>query len=325
MNRNSRSARLRVLAASGGLVGSLWLVGAAPATSTLRITADVSGAQVVPGPGDDDAVGSASPLFRVDSEDPSNGRACVFYQVVGMDPGIQAEIGQGAPGEAGTIVATIPVEEDLGEGGGCIDGVDPALVDAFNADPTGYFVQIDTDAFPAGAVRGQVTVSAAIAVSVHKFVCPGSIRTPQDLLAAPAGTCTVAARTGDIGSPPPGFTWDPKPTEFNMQVRLDTAGGSLTLDDADIDGGGTCNTLTHTCEPGRWYTWQELAPGPMTMTELTFPKGYKFGWATVGPVGEGDPVPTGSVNVGEHSISFDMTDFGATEGISISIYDFRGH
>jgi hypothetical protein len=108
-----------------------------------------------------------------------------------------------------------------------------------------------------------------------------------------------------------------------MQVRLDTESGALTLNDADIDGGGTCGGKT--CTPGRWYTWQNLTPGPMTMTELTFPKGYKFGWATVGPQAEGDPVPTGTVSVGQHSISFDMTDFGFTDGVSISIYDFRGH
>src|SRR4029078_6048339 len=131
--------RLRALGASIAIVASLGLVAAAPASATVRITADVSGAQVVPGPADDDAIGAASPFLRVDSEDPTNGRACVSDEISDMDPGVQAEIGVGAPGEAGSIVATIPVEEDLGQGGGCVDGVDPAVVEAFNAYPTAYF------------------------------------------------------------------------------------------------------------------------------------------------------------------------------------------
>jgi hypothetical protein len=324
MNRSTRLARARVLVVSAALVAALGVVGAPPAAATLTITANVSGDQVVPGPGDDDAVGVASPFMRLDPEDPgAGGRACVFYETTGMDPATAAQIGSGDPGEAGTIVLTIPVD-DFGDGGsGCLDGVDPALVQSFNDDPAAFFVQLVTDAFPDGAVRGPITVGAVIAVSVHKFVCPGSIRSAADLLAAPAGTCTPAARTGDFGSPPPGHTWDPKPTEFDIQVALLTAAGTLTLADADLDGGGTCGPKT--CTPGRWYTWQELAPGPMTMTELTFPKGYRFGWATVGPQADGEPVPSATVDVAHHSISFDMTEFGATNGISISIYDFRGH
>jgi hypothetical protein len=318
-----RLARVRVVIASSALVAALGFAGAPQAAATLTITADVSGAQVVPGPGDEDAAGTASPFMTVDAEDPLNGRACVFYDISDMDPGTVASIGQGGAGEAGTIVLTVPVEDNFGIGNGCIDGVDPAIVAAFNADPTGYFVQISNDAFPDGAVRGQVTVGAVIAVSVHKLVCPGAIRTPAQLLAAPAGTCTPAARTGDFGSPPAGFTWSPKPTEFDMRVSLQTSSGMLSLADADLDGGGTCGDRT--CTPGRWYTWQELAPGPMTMTELTFPKGYKFGWATVLPAADGDPVPSATVDVANGSISFDMTGFGASNGIAVFIYDFRGH
>jgi hypothetical protein len=323
MIASPRFARVRVVLASAALVGSLVVVGAPPAAATLTISANVSGDQVVPGPGDDDAVGVAQPFMRVDPEDPGNGRACVSYESTNMDPATVAQIGSGGPGEAGTIVLTIPVE-DFGDGGsGCLDGVDPAIVQSFSDDPTAFFIQLVTDAFPDGAVRGQVSVGAVIAVSVHKLVCPGSIRTPADVLAAPAGTCTPAARTGDFGSPLPGHTWDPKPTEFDMQVSLQTQDGTLTLADADLDGGGTCGPKT--CTPGRWYTWQELAPGPMTMTELTFPKGYKFGWATVGPQVDGETVPGATVDVAHHAISFDMTAYGATNGISITIYDFRGH
>ncbi len=321
-----RMSRLRVVGVSAVLVAGLGVGAVSPATATLRISAVVSGDQVVPGPGDDDAVGTASPVFQLDSDDPNNGHGCVFYDIVNMDPGTVADVGTGAAGEAGTIVVSIPIEDSEGSGFGCVDGLDPAIVQAFNADPSAYFVQIDNDAFPGGAVRGQVTVGAVTRVSVKEFVCPGNIRTPADLLAAPAGTCTVAARTGDIGDPPPGFTWSPKPTEFDMRVTLQTSAATLTLDQADLDGGGTCGFPKMTCSPGRFYTWQELTTlGPMTVTAVTLPKGYKFGWATVGPIGTGDPAPAGTVDVAHRSVSFDMTNFGATDGVSIAIYDFRGH
>jgi len=260
----------------------------------------------------------------VDPEDPTNGRACVFYDVSGMEPGTFGMIGRGAPGDAGTIVATIPVNEDLGQGSGCVDGVDPAVVQAFNDDPTAYFVQIANDPFPDGAVRGQVTVGAVISISVREFVCPGGIRTPADVLAAPQGTCTVAARTGDIGNPPAGFTWDPKPTLFDMRVNLATGGSILTLDDAEAEGGGTCGGKT--CSILSFpYVWRDLTPAPMTVAALTAPKGYKFGWATTGPISEGDPAQTGTVDIAHHSISFDATAFGAADGVLITIYNFRGH
>src|SRR6185369_8870664 len=136
MNRSPRLARLRVLAASAMLVSTIAFVGTSTASARVTISATVSGSEVVPGPGDLDANGRSDVLLRVDSEDPTNGRACVFYEVSGMEPGTFGMIGRGAPGDAGTIVATIPVNEDLGQGSGCVDGVDPAVVQAFNDDPT---------------------------------------------------------------------------------------------------------------------------------------------------------------------------------------------
>jgi hypothetical protein len=324
MNRNPSFARLRVVIASSLIVGAAGIASVSPARAVTLYSANLAGDQVVPGPGDPDAVGRVWDLgLGIDPDVPNGGRICVGWEITDMGPATSAEIGIGQPGEAGTTVVSVIPPDEEGAGYDCAVDLDPAVVQAILDDPTAYFVQVRNDEFPDGAMRGQIQFTQIMSVNIRKFVCPGSIRTPADLLAAPAGTCTVAARTGDIGDPPPGYTWSPKPTEFNMQVRLDTDAGSLTLDDADLDGGGTCGART--CTPGRSYTWENLTPGPMTMTELTFPKGYRFGWATIQARADGDPAPTGTVDVATQSISFDLTNFGATDGVSIAIYDFRGH
>ena len=323
MNGSAGFARLRVVVASAMLVGSIGLIGASPAGAMQFWSATLSGDQVVPGPGDPDAAGTADVILQIDPEIPDGGRICVLWNVTGLDPATSAEIRRGPSGDVGVpYLAVTPPDVD-GFGGDCIDGLAPSFVQAILDDPAGFFVQVANDAFPDGAIRGQIQLTETTRVNVRKYVCPGSIRTPADVVAAPAGTCTVAARTGDIGDPPPGFTWSPKPTEFDMQVRLDTQAGALTLADADLDGGGTCSGKT--CQPGRSYTWQNLTPGPMAVTELTFPRGYKFGWATIQSTSDGQPFPAGTVDVAHHSISFDLSAFGATDGVSIAIYDFRGH
>jgi len=259
----------------------------------------------------------------LDIDPDEGGRICTFWNITDLDPATAAEIRTGAPGTVGsTYLAVTPPDED-GTGGDCVRNLDPSVVQAILDDPSGFFVQVSNDAFPDGAIRGQIQVAERIRVSVREFVCPGSIRTAADVLAAPFGTCTVAARTGDIGDPPAGFTWSPKPTQFDMRVSLTTVDGTLTLDDAEADGGGTCSGKT--CSILSWpYVWQDLTPGPMTVTALTAPKGYKFGWATIGPTVDGESAPSGTVNVAQHSISFDMTAFGSNDGALISIYDFRG-
>jgi hypothetical protein len=323
MNRNRRLARLRVVIASSLIVGAVGVGTVSPARAVTLYGATLASDQVVPGPGDPGASGTASVSFSIDPDEPPGGSVCVFWDVTNLGVATSAEIGLGAPGEAGTTYLDVPPPDEEGQGAGCVRDLDPSVVQPLLDSPTSYFVQVGSEAFPDGALRGQIQVDQIIRVNVRKFVCPGSIRTPADVLAAPEGTCTVAARTGDIGKPPPGFSWSPKPTEFNMQVRLDTAAGALTLADADLDGGGTCSGRT--CTPGRSYTWENLAPGPLKITELTFPTGYKFGWATIQSTTEGGTAPAATVDVAHHSISFDMTNFGDSDGVSIAIYDFRGH
>ena len=324
MNKNARVARLRVVIASSLIVGAAGFASVSPARAVTLYSAPLSGDQVVPGPGDSDAVGSVWDLeLAIDPDVPNGGRICVGWEITDMDPATSAEIGIGAPGESGaTVVAVTPPDEE-GTGFDCVQDLDPAIVQAILDNPTAYFVQVRNDAFPDGAMRGQIQVSQTVRVTVRTLVCPGSIRTVADALAAPDGTCANASRTGDFGLPA-GHTWTSKPIEFDMRIQLETDGQVLTLNDADLEGGFTCGPKTCT-PPFSTFSWNELAPGPMTLTALTAPRGYRFGWATIVPASEGEAAPTGTVNAANHSISFDMTDFGDTQGVLITVYDFRGH
>lgn len=322
MQRNRVLRRLRVIAASGLLVGTLGAAAAPAASAQVVWSAVLSGASEVPGPGDDDAAGTASLFFDAGSGDPASGVICVSWEILDLDPATAAEIGAGAEGVAGSAVVALPVPDPEGFGGDCVTDLDPALVQSIIDNPSGFHVNVRNDAFPDGAMRGQIESFAFIRINVAKAVCPAKIKTPADLLAAPAGTCTVAARIGDIGDPPPGLVWRPAPTEFDMQVTLTHSGGTLTLDEAEADGGGTCGPRS--CTPGRSYTWPEVSLGQTTITELTFPKGYRFGWATIQSTTEGGVAPAATVDVAHASISFDTSAFASSDGLSIVLYDFKG-
>jgi len=323
MKSSARFVRRRVVAASALLVGSIGLIVAGPASATRFWTATMSGEQVVPGPGDPDAGGSVEVDLSVDPEVANGGQVCAFWNLTDLDPATSAEIRTGAPGAAGEPYLALTPPDEEGLGGDCVADLEPSVVQAIIDDPSAFSVQVANEAFPEGAIRGQLQITEIVQVSVREFVCPGAIRSVADVLAAPEGTCTIAMRGSDLGQPPAGFTWSPKPTLFDMKVNLTTGDGLLTIDDAEPEGGGTCGGKT--CSFSMSYVWRQLAPGPMTVTAVNAPKGYKFGWATIQSQTEGGTAPAGTVDVAHHSISFDMTGFGDSDGVAISIYDFRGH
>jgi hypothetical protein len=311
--------RLRVLAAAGLLAASLGTITALPAGATTVWFAFLSGDQEVPGPGDPDADGFAR-LTLDPGAGPNTGQVCVRWDVLGIDAATAAEIGTGAEGVAGTTLLALPTPDADGLGDDCVTDLDSAVVQSIIDDPAGFFVNVQNAAFPDGAVRGQLEPIDVTRVTLGKFVCPPEIQTPADLAAAAIGTCTIAGLTGTIGDPPAGHTWDPEPLEFDMQVQLEDDGGLLTMDDAELDGGSTCGATT--CAPGRTYTWSDVFVGPTTVTELTFPTGYRFGWATLGPVSDGGTVPDATVDTDAGSISFDTTGLGGEDGFSVALYDF---
>lgn len=122
------------------------------ATITPNFTVQLSGPQEVPGPGDDDGQGNA--WVSVDGE---TNTVCWNIQVTGIElPAAAAHIHVGAEGEAGGVVVPLSAPAIDGVAAGCMADVDPAVVQAILANPSGYYVNVHTASFPDGAVRGQL-------------------------------------------------------------------------------------------------------------------------------------------------------------------------
>lgn len=132
---------------------------ALPATAVVAsagspTSTDLVGAEEVPGPGDADATGFADITLKK-----SKGTVCfdVSWANVGGSV-VSGHIHVGDAGVAGPVV--VPLIGVAGDGTGsvssCQTGVSPALIKAIRQNPSGYYVNVHSTAFPAGAIRGQL-------------------------------------------------------------------------------------------------------------------------------------------------------------------------
>lgn len=135
---------------------SLGMVGAAAADVGGRpLSAELTGAAEVHGPGDPDAVGAADITLN-------QGLGSVCFDVSWEDVDgtvFAAHIHSGTADVAGPVVVTLFTGAFDGTDtvGDCVEGVDRALIKAIRQDPTSYYVNVHSDVFPAGAIRGQLS------------------------------------------------------------------------------------------------------------------------------------------------------------------------
>jgi hypothetical protein len=134
---------------------ALLTVAATPAAATGKghnrgrvLTAVLTGEAETAG-GDTDGIGVA--LVRVRA---ATGSVCYAVAVARVDTVTVAHIHVGAAGVAGPVVLPLTAPVD-GFARDCAT-VDPALAAAIVANPAGYYVNVHSAAFPAGAVRGQL-------------------------------------------------------------------------------------------------------------------------------------------------------------------------
>ncbi len=113
------------------------------------MTASLTGAQEVPGPGDPDGSGTAE-ITIVDATD----NVCFDIRVRNIAPATAAHIHRGLPGEAGPAVVPLQPPDD-GSAEGCLNAPG-ALADEIEANPAAFYVNIHNAEFPAGAIRGQL-------------------------------------------------------------------------------------------------------------------------------------------------------------------------
>ena len=114
-----------------------------------NFTATLSGGAEVPGPGDPDGWGRASIVIN----DATN-TICTDLEVRDIGNVTAAHIHRGASGVAGPPVVNLDPPDD-NDSDDC-DNVDDALVDEIRTNPRGFYVNVHTDDYPDGAIRGQL-------------------------------------------------------------------------------------------------------------------------------------------------------------------------
>jgi hypothetical protein len=117
------------------------------------LAATLTGANEVPGPGDPD--GSGTETFRM-----IRGSAVICFQlnVHGITlPATAAHIHQGAAGIAGPVLVPLTAPGAGGTATGCVTST-RTLVAAILDNPAGYYANVHTTDYPAGAIRGQLAL-----------------------------------------------------------------------------------------------------------------------------------------------------------------------
>jgi len=298
-------------AGAAGLIAAVLLlaVGVVPAMARTIYLADLTADAVTPGPGDANATGAAE--VRIFPED---GQICWAIQVDGLsDPAIAASLHAGAPGAVGNAIITLGTPDADGMSEDCSGGHDPALLQSIVDDAPNHYVSIVSAAFPEGAVRGQLAGVEITGLSVAMIACPASVDGPEDVDPVTALPCTNV-RGGTIAPPPDGYTWDPEPIGFDWNASVVTVDGSTyDIGDATLEGGGTCDPSTLTCRDFLIYEFGEVLAGETTVTQLSAPPGFEFGWARAFSRTEGEPDPV-ILGMDGTSIAFDSS---GTDGVAV--------
>jgi hypothetical protein len=115
------------------------------------LTATLSGAEEVPGPGDPDGSGTA-----IITLNPGKEKVCWVISVSNITlPATGAHIHEGEAGVAGPIDVTLSPPDESGMSSGCTD-VDRDEIKEIMHEIDEYYVNVHTTDYPAGAVRGQL-------------------------------------------------------------------------------------------------------------------------------------------------------------------------
>lgn len=122
-----------------------------PRKGGVKLSATLTGAAEVPGPGDPDGAGTANIRLRV-------GQAQVCFMLTASNivlPAVASHIHTGAAGVAGAPLVTLVAPGAGGTSQGCVT-TPRAIVKQILMNPAGYYVNVHTSDFPAGAIRGQL-------------------------------------------------------------------------------------------------------------------------------------------------------------------------
>lgn len=144
--------KLAVLAVA--VLAAAWLVACNPGDDeggTFNV--DLSGAnEVCEG---DTCGGDATGTVEVDINSDRN-EVCYDFELSGAENVSAAHIHSGTSEEAGPVVVNLEYSGDDSGGDGCVDGVDESVLEDISEDPAGFYVNVHSEQYPDGALRGQL-------------------------------------------------------------------------------------------------------------------------------------------------------------------------
>ncbi|HLF39983.1 MAG TPA: CHRD domain-containing protein [Acidimicrobiia bacterium] len=124
-------------------------------TPGVTLTAALSGAEEVPGPGVDDGVGTAE--VRLDGE-----QVCYVMNVTMGETPTAGHIHEAAKGVSGPVVVDLKPTFEPGESAftaeGCAAPPNQELLARIGTEPAAFYVNVHTAEHPNGAVRGQLAL-----------------------------------------------------------------------------------------------------------------------------------------------------------------------
>jgi hypothetical protein len=119
-------------------------------TNDKKFTVTLEGEQVTVG-GDPDGTGTATIRINVDA-----GQVCYRLRTRKIDQATASHIHEGAIGTDGPVVVNFTPPGANGMSSGCVN-VGRELASEIASEPSDYYVVVHTVAFPAGALRGQMS------------------------------------------------------------------------------------------------------------------------------------------------------------------------
>ena len=340
---------LMALAMAFALVSTLFspaMTRAATVTLTAHLTAEAE----APDPGPEGATGTAA--LTIDDE---TGEVCFELAIDGLAEGdavVAAHIHAGEAGVAGDVVVPLITEPPTGEMTGCVEDVDLELVADMIANPGEYYVNIHSEDYPAGAVRGQLAVETApgggdgtATVMVMKHNC-GDVTTMAEFEDVEARAATNPT-TPEAAFGPTVETVLECPTVVlpgDEQTADAVAGGESTFEFTVADAGGTATlstdgafVATAACETDveydadrsgeldagvcldlSHYEFEVSTDGHVTVTESSPPSGLLFGALRFTP-GSGDDAALVSAADGEIVLDVAADEDGM---IMLHVYNF---
>ena len=129
---------------------------------------------------------------------PAKGRVCINAETRSLDPLVLAHIHSAPAGANGPVVVDFTGLIDGPVVKGCVSA-DPSLIDAIVANPASYYLNIHSETFRAGAVRGQLEPRGSLRSSFQLTLSGAAeVGNPGDLDGIGSARVTLAARELEI-------------------------------------------------------------------------------------------------------------------------------